>query len=50
MYVYAFVDSREVDRYDKFELFKNLEDAEAMRKSMKEDAKYFDVHKVKVIE
>ncbi len=50
MKVYTFVDSREVDRYVAFQLFLKREDAVAMRDSMGEDAKLFDVHEVEVIE
>ena len=50
MKVYTFVDSREVDRYVDLQLFLNKEDAIAMRDSMGEEAKLFDVHEVEVIE
>jgi hypothetical protein len=50
MKVYTFVDSREVDRYIEFKLFKNREDAEKMRESMGSDMNFFDVHEVEVIE
>lgn len=50
IYVYTLVDSRAVDRYEDFKLFKKRKDAENMRASMGDDAKYFDVHEVEVIE
>lgn len=50
MKVYTFVDSRNVDRYESFQIFLNREDAEDMRNSMGKDSKYFDVHEVEVIE
>lgn len=50
MQVYTFVDSRKVDRYESFQLFLNRVDAENQRKSMGDDAIYFDVHEVEVIQ
>jgi hypothetical protein len=50
MKVYTFVDSRSIDRYEEFKLFLKKEDAEKMRDSMKEEAKFYDVHKVEIIE
>ncbi len=50
MKVYTFVDSREVDRYEGFQLFSKREDAEAMRESMGSDKSFYDVHEVEVIE
>jgi hypothetical protein len=48
-YVYTYVDSRVIDRYEYFYLFAKKEDAENMRKSFGDDSKYFDVHKVELI-
>lgn len=47
--VYAFIDSRCIDRYEDFKLFLRREDAEKMRESMGDDMNYFDVHEVNVI-
>lgn len=50
MTIYSLVDSREIDRYLGALFFKNLEDAEKMRKSTGNDERYFDIHHIEVIE
>ena len=50
MYVYTLVDNRAVDRYEDFQLFLKLEDAEIMKDSFGELKKYFDIDKVQVFE
>jgi len=50
MKIYTFVDNREIDMYEDFKLFKNLEDAEKMREAMKDEKEHFFIHQVEVIE
>lgn len=49
MKIYAFVDSREIDRFANIYTFAHREDAEAMRDSMKNDKDFFDIHEIELI-
>ena len=49
MYVYALIDNRELDRYDKMQLFYSQLDAEEMRNSFKEERSYYHVDRIKVL-
>lgn len=50
MKVYTFVDSRKIDMYEDFILFKNIEDAYKMKESFKNESEFYLIHPVEVIE